>query len=83
MFIWERTPRLQLGQPAALISWGDFNFYLHERFRPGLQVWTYHVVLILFQFGFSYSSATITLNSAFILGLSASKSNPMKTICDF
>ena len=40
------------------------------------------IVLSLAQFDFSYSSAIITLNSAFIIGLSASKSNPMKAICD-
>ena len=40
------------------------------------------IVLSLVQFDFSYSSIIITLNSAFILDLSASKSNPIKTICD-
>ena len=40
------------------------------------------IVLSLVQFDFSYSSAIITLKSAFILGLSASKSNPIKAICD-
>ena len=39
-------------------------------------------VLGLVQFDFSYSSAILTLNSGFILGLTASKSNPMKAICD-
>ena len=36
------------------------------------------IVLSLVQFDFSYSSATITLNSTIILSLSASKSNPTK-----
>ena len=40
------------------------------------------IALSLVQFNFSYSSAIITLNSAFILSLSASKSNPIKVICD-
>ena len=39
-------------------------------------------VLGLVQFDFSYSSAILTLNSGFILGLTASKSNPIKAICD-
>ena len=34
------------------------------------------IVLSLLQFDFSYSSTIITLNSAFIHGLSASNSNP-------
>ena len=40
------------------------------------------IVLSLVQFHFSYSSAIVTLNSALILGLSASKSNPIKAISD-
>ena len=40
------------------------------------------IILSLVQFGFSYSSALITLNSVFTLNLSALKSNPIKTICD-
>ena len=40
------------------------------------------IVMNFVQFDFSYSSAIITLNSAFIFGLSASKSNPIKVICD-
>ena len=39
-------------------------------------------VLGLVQFDFSYSSAIFTLNSRLIFGLSASKSNPIKAICD-
>ena len=38
------------------------------------------IVLSLVQFDFSYSSAIITVNSTLILGLSASKYNPMKAI---
>ena len=41
------------------------------------------IVLSLGRFDFSYSSAIITLNSEFILCLSASKSNPIKAICGF
>ena len=41
------------------------------------------IVLSLVQFDFSYSQLIIALNSAFILGLSTSKSNPIKDICDF
>ena len=41
------------------------------------------IVLSLVQFDSSYSLAIITLNSAFNLGLLASKSNPIKAICDF
>ena len=40
------------------------------------------IVLSLAQFGFSYSLAIITPNSTSILGLLASKSNPIKAICD-
>ena len=40
------------------------------------------IALSLVQFDFSYSSAIITLNSAFNHGLSASESNPIKDICD-
>ena len=40
------------------------------------------IVLSLLQFDFSYSSTIITLNSAFIHGLSALNSNPLKDICD-
>ena len=40
------------------------------------------IVLSLVQFDFSYSSAIITVNSVLILGLSASKYNPMKAICN-
>ena len=40
------------------------------------------IVFSLVLFNFSYSLAIITLNSAFILGLSASLSYPIKTICD-
>ena len=40
------------------------------------------IVLSLVQFDFGYSSTVITLNSAFIFGLSTSKSNPIKAICD-
>ena len=36
----------------------------------------------LVQFGFSYISAIITLNSAFILGLLAPESYPIKAIFD-
>ena len=38
------------------------------------------IVLNLVQFDFIYSSAIIILNSAFILGLSASRSHPIKLI---
>ena len=38
------------------------------------------IVLSLVQFDFSYSSAIITLNSGFILSLSATKSNPIKVL---
>ena len=38
--------------------------------------------LSLVQFDFSYNLAIMTLNSAFILGLPASKSYPIKAICD-
>ena len=40
------------------------------------------IVLSLVQFDVSYNSAIITLNSALILRLSASTSNPIKAICD-
>ena len=39
------------------------------------------IVLSLNQFDFSYSSTIITVNSSFILALSAAKSNPIKAIC--
>ena len=41
------------------------------------------IVLSLVQFDSSYSLAIIILNSAFNLGLLASKSNPIKAIRDF
>ena len=40
------------------------------------------VLFNLFQFDFSYSSAIVPFNSAFTLGLSASRSNPIKAIFD-
>ena len=45
LFIWEKTPRLQPGQPSASVMWDDFNFRLHEKFHPGLQWWLCHAVL--------------------------------------
>ena len=61
-----------------------FNFHLYEKFRLGLGGWIYHVILFLslVQFDFSYSSATITLNLAFTLGVSDSKFNHIKAIGD-
>ena len=71
-------------QPRVSVSWNDFNFHLYEKFCPGSQGWIFHMVFFwVSQFDFSYSSTIITLNSAFILGLSASKCNPVKAICDF
>ena len=40
------------------------------------------IILSLVQFDFSYSSAMINVNSEFNLGLSASKSNLIKAICN-
>ena len=86
VFIWEKRSRVQPGKPSASVSWDDFYFRLHEKFRPrfaGVKM-SRSIVLSLTQFDFSYSSAIITLNSSvFILGLTASKSNPIKTIRDF
>ena len=45
----EKTSRLQPREPGALVSWDEFNFRLHEKFRPASY--------------FSYSAAIITLNS--------------------
>ena len=48
VFIWEktsRTSRVQPGKPSASVSWDDFYFRLHEKFRPGLQGWKCLVVL--------------------------------------
>ena len=74
---------MQPGQPSALVSWDDFNFPLHEKFRPVCRdEYVTWYCLSLVQIDFSYSSAIITLNSAFILGLSDSKSNPITAICD-
>ena len=39
------------------------------------------ISLSLVQLGFSYSSAIITLNAAFVLDLVATKSNLIKVIC--
>ena len=33
----KKTSRLQPDQPTASVSWDNFNFRLHEQFRPGLQ----------------------------------------------
>ena len=66
-----RVPRL---------AWMNFSFLLHKKFHPsfaGVNM-SRGIVLSLVQFHFSYSSAIIILNSAFILGLLASKSNPIK-----
>ena len=46
VFIWEKMYRLRSGQPGALVSWDDFNFCLHERFRLGLQGRMYHVCFV-------------------------------------
>ena len=62
----------------------DFNFRLHGEVScrfTGMNI-SRGIVLSLVQFDFSYSSGIITLKSAFILGLSASKSNPIKAIFD-
>ena len=67
---------------ACLVSWDDFNFRLHETFRPGFDEISRGIVWSLVQFDFSYCWAIITVNSTFIVGLSASKSNTIKTICD-
>ena len=82
VFILEKTPRLQPSQRSASVSWDNFNFCLHEKllFRFARINMSRGGVLKLVQFDFSYSSAIITLNSTFILSLSASKSNPIKTI---
>ena len=55
--------------------------------RSFVQVWgdenvRWYIVLSLVQFDFSYISVIITFNSAFIFGLSTSRSNPAKVICD-
>ena len=82
VFLLEKTPWLQPGQRSASVSWDKFNFRLHEKvlFRFARINMSRGEVLKLVQFNFSYSSAIITLNSTFILGLSASKSNPIKII---
>ena len=46
VFIWEKIYRLRSGQPGALVSWDDFNFCLHERFRLSLQGRMYHVCFV-------------------------------------
>ena len=82
--------QLKPRQPVAMVSWDDFNFSLYEKFRSGFQEWdmSREIILSLVQLGFSYSSAVISLNSAFVLGLVATKSglvttrsNPIKAIC--
>ena len=63
----KKTPRLQLGQPSASVSWDDFNFRLHEKFRfAGMNI-LHGIVLSLVQFDFIYSSAIITFSSAYQL----------------
>ena len=72
MFIWEKTSRLQPGQPGASVSWDHF---FSSPFA-GMNI-SRDIVLSLVQFDFSYSSSIITLISGtLILGLLASKSNP-------
>ena len=53
----------------------------HIRWFAGMNM-SRGIVLSSVQFDFSYSSAIITRNSAFILGLSDPKSNPIKDTCD-
>ena len=61
VFIWEKTSRLQSGQPSELVSWDDFNFCLHEKFPTGLQGWMCHVTL--FWVWFSLILITVQLSS--------------------
>ena len=74
-------------QPCLLgvsVSWDGFNFgftwEVSSRFAE--MKMSRGTVLSLVQFAFSYSLAIVTLNSTFILGLLASKSNLIKAICD-
>ena len=39
---------------ACLVSWDDFNFRLHETFRPGFDEISRGIVWSLVQFDFSY-----------------------------
>ena len=41
---WEKTSRLQPGQPDASVSWDNFIFRLNKKFCPGFQGWIWHVV---------------------------------------
>ena len=69
---------------GASVSWDVSYFRLHEKFCPGLlgMNMSHGIVFSLVQFDLSYRSAIIILNSTFILGLSASRSNPIKAVCD-
>ena len=37
VYMRKKTSRLKPDQPSASVSWDNFNFCLHEQFRPGLQ----------------------------------------------
>ena len=76
VFIYEEkhpiySPVNQVPRLAGMI----FNLFVGMNISRG-------IVLSLVQFDFSYSSAITTLNSAFTLGSSDSRSNHIKAICD-
>ena len=54
---WEKTSRLQPGQPDASVSWDNFIFRLNKKFYPGFQGWIWHVVF--FPVSFSLTLVTV------------------------
>ena len=85
VFIWEKTFRLEPSQLVFSVSWGDCSFHIHGKFHSGLQRWTFSgsLLLSLVKVDYNYSSFIMTHDSAFILGLSTSKTNPIKAILKF
>ena len=57
-----KTSWLQRGQTGASLSWDVFNFYLYEKFHPGLQESKCHVVFFLIYF----SLILVTVQPSFL-----------------
>ena len=78
MFLWEKNVQGRVPRLAGMI----FIFVYMKSFATNCRmIMSRGIVLSLIQFDFSYSSAIIIFNcSGFILGLSASKYNPIKAI---
>ena len=65
-------PRLQPGQPRASVSWDDFMFGLHEKFRSEISM-SRGNVFSLIQFDFIYCPAFILGNFAVLVCCATAK----------